>query len=73
MGKTLANIALIILKFVLEKNNEATESKKSFLAFVAAMEGDALASVNLNDMDRLQVDELNRRRSELDQAQAGEN
>lgn len=69
MWELFFNVLLKLLGFGLSKNKQAKEAKKKYLAFVAAMERDSLASVNLNEMDRAQADELNERRDQLDRAQ----
>lgn len=67
------NIALKILGFGLDRAKASREAKKRFLEFVSAMEGESLASVNLNESDRKQLDELKDRRAKLDEAQNSDN
>ena len=59
-------IGAIILK---GQKNEAV--KKSYLEFIDTMEHFGLASVNLNDDDRAQVDELRARRNRINQDNQG--
>ncbi len=63
--KVALPLALWILGQVFAKVSNDTKAKKSYLLFVNAIERDQLASVKLNTADRLQMDELLRRRALL--------
>lgn len=63
------NVVLKFISFGLGKVQASEEAKKRFLDFVADMENESLASVNLNEQDRQQTDELRARRDKLSQAQ----
>lgn len=62
-------LALKIFNFIFGKVKASDESKKAFLSFVAAIENDSLASINLNDQDRKQLNELKARRDKLNKTQ----
>lgn len=55
-----------IIGMIILKGQKNADAKKSYLEFVDTMEHLGLVSVNLNDDDRAQVDELRERRNRLD-------
>ncbi len=65
MWSGILGILIKIIQIILEIRQADEKAKKEFISFVAAMESYSLASVNLNESDRSQVDELKRRRDEL--------
>ena len=71
--QALLPAALWVLGKIFAKVNADSEAKKSFLVFVADLEREQLASVRLNETDRAQLAELDRRRALLQEGQDSEN
>ena len=61
------SLLIKIIGMIILGGQKNAGTKKSFLEFVDSMESLGLASVNLNDDDRAQIDELRARRNKLDQ------
>ena len=61
------SLLIKIIGMIILGGQKNAEAKKSFLEFVDSMESLGLASVNLNDDDRAQIDELRARRNKLNQ------
>lgn len=54
----ILDVGLMILKWVFQMKDEKDESKKAFLEFVGKLESMQMASVNLNEDSRKQLEEL---------------
>lgn len=62
----ITNVTLKFIYYIIQKRQASREARESYLAFINNLESEGLAAVSLNDDDRLQVDELNKRRKELE-------
>lgn len=71
---TILNVSIKLLGFILSRikgNSEKIKAaKEAYHKFIDSMEYLGVASVNLNENDRAQVDELRARRDRLNQSQS---
>lgn len=62
MWKTILNLAVTVVLYFFKKNQDKAEARTKFLEFIDIMSGQGMISVQLNDADRTQVQELKARR-----------
>ena len=63
MWKTILNLAVTVVLYFFKRNADKQEARKKFLEFIDIMGNQGMISVQLNDADRTQVQELKARRA----------
>lgn len=58
----ILNVLLKTVSWILDIQKADKKAREDFLKFVGTIESQQLASVNLNDSDRIQLEDLKRRR-----------
>lgn len=63
----ILSVLLKTVGWIMDIREADKQAREDFLKFVDTIERQQLASVNLNDSDRTQLDELKRRREKLNE------
>lgn len=63
----ILNVLLKTVGWILDIREADRQAREDFLKFIGTIESQQLASVNLNDSDRAQLNELKRRREKLNE------